>query len=806
MTVAYNQRTTPLALNSANTAFSNNIRLAYDFTGHDSAHTAGVPWVFQGATNPTFVLTGTQPVSTVGGEPGAVAAMNSLWAYNQTPFSNASDYGLQVGSGDFTIGIRCSTPSSVPANSNAREVCRLNGSAGTALTVNVITNPSVGYYASVTGQATVLPLGATNGTPTYFPADTVFMIWVRRISGVTTVYTQNVTTQANTVVRYLAGSAASAPLDSTWVAGLRANFQGATVTGIAMQALTVWDVGHSQTTLNALGKDFYDTQTNGAVADTITITSPPTGSSIAASSVISGTYTGSAPTGVQVQHASAGWVSGTGMTIGSGAWTGSFALGAGDAGTLQARYTNTPAILSATVANITVVASSVTFTGAGATTDEAVPYRIFQRNGSNQASVRIKGAYTGAPTSLQYSFDGGAWATLVASPAGGTFNQVVTLTGPAQGALSVRFSNDTGVVGTMSAVGVGDVYMVAGQSNHVGGGAGTYVPPVAPGAHPAWVATILDKTGIWRENVETVTDPFSKTTNASFNGAASATYAVQASSATAYNSYFGKLATLIMATGVPVAFVPSAMGSTSIASWAVSTSTSSLYGAMLARATALGVTKVLWWQGEQDCTAATTRTSYEASLNALINDWCGTRFPGAKWVVMNLNVTGNTVGTGGTGGSDTGFNAIHAAIANVAATNSNVLATADMNGAFNSSIHYSTAPEIDEIAARAYAAMAAVNAPGAVLDGLGSIIGGTATGGAAGLAPGVEITGLGQIFPGSANGAAAAAGNAPGAILTGLATIVGGGASATSYARAPSGAGYSPQQRKQSRPRNIQGF
>jgi hypothetical protein len=81
------------------------------------------------------------------------------------------------------------------------------------------------------------------------------------------------------------------------------------------------------------------------------------------------------------------------------------------------------------------------------------------------------------------------------------------------------------------------------------------------------------------------------------------------------------------------------------------------------------------------------------------------RFTGAKWVLMNLNATGNTAGTGGTGASDTGFNAIHAAITNVAATNSNVYAMADMNGAFSSSIHYSTSPEITEVALRAYSAI-----------------------------------------------------------------------------------------------------
>lgn len=695
MGVLWNDRSIPLALNGANAAFSANINLAWDFTGRDAAHMAGVPWIYTGATPPNLTTSGTQTLTTVNGEPGLVPSASSLLDVNTT-----TNYGMQSGTGDFTIGIRLTTPGTLPAGSNQREIFRLSGASGTAFSISMIENPSVGWYFTPVGS-TVLPLG-TSQSAVFYPQNCTVMVWITRISNVVSVYTQNVTAQTNAVLRN-AGPATAGDLNAAWAARTLLNF-ASVVTTPAMQSVTHWQPGLSLTTMHLVGKNFYDTQANTAVVDSIAITSPAAGSTIAATSVLSGTYTGSAPTGVEVQFGAGSWVAGTGMTIGSGAWSGSFAFTPGGPSTLQAREANATTVVSATVANITVAADSISFVGDGATTNEAVPYRIFQQNGSNQATVIVKLNYTGSPTGFQYSYDGGAWTALGGTPSGGAHQGSIVITGPSQGPLSTRFTNNPAVVATMSAVGVGDCYMVAGQSNHVGGGGGTYVPPVSPGAHPAWAASILDKTGTWRPNVETSTDQFSKTTNASNYPSATATYAIQASSPNAFNSYFGQLATLLMAAGKPTAFVPSAIGSTSLANWAVTTSTGQLYGAMLARATALGVKNVLWWQGEQDCTNGTTRSAYETALNAMINDWC-TRFPGAKWVIMNINVTGNAVGTGGTGPSDTGFNAIHAAIANVAATNPNVRGSADMNGAFTSSIHYGTAPEIIEIAQRAFNAM-----------------------------------------------------------------------------------------------------
>jgi hypothetical protein len=695
MTVSHSQRTLPLALNSADTTYSTGLNLGWDFTADDASHKDGVPWLFVGATAPTLVKSGTQNLVSLA-EPGVVGALGASYDYTST-----TNYGWQDGSGDFLIAIRWTTQAALPSTSLVREVLRISGTAGTALAFFINENNGVGWYSTITGS-TSAPRG-TSSTQTMWGVNKTIVTLIQRVSGVVTVYDLDVTAQGNLITRYAAGAAATTQFDSTWAAATKMQY-GSTAFGSAvMNNIWHWNKSFTTTELATLGRDMYRAQANSAVSDALAITSPAAGSSIGQTSVISGTYTGTVPQGIEVQFGSNAWVLGTSATIGSGTWSATFSLTPGSANTLTARASQNAAEVSPSIANITVDADSIAFTQPSFA-QSAVDYRIFQRDGSGNASVRISGTYVGSPTSLEYRWNGGAWAALGGTMGSGAFDATVTLAGPAQGDLSVRFANKTTVFNTLVAVGVGDVYMVAGQSNHVGAGAGTYVPPVAPGAHPAWAASILDKTGRWRPNVETSTDPFSKTTNASNYSAASATYAVQGSGS-ATNSYFGKLATQLMAFGVPVAFVPCALGSTSASAWAASTSTTSLYGAMLDRANNIGGHKaVLWWQGEGDCAIGTARSTYESAINAIINDWCVTRFPGKKWVLMNINAAGNAAGTGGTGASDTGFNAIHAAIAAIGASNANVAAVADMNGLF-SALHYSTSQEITAISAKAYDAI-----------------------------------------------------------------------------------------------------
>ncbi|MGB9110824.1 MAG: hypothetical protein WCC39_19215, partial [Telluria sp.] len=481
MTTAYNDRTLPLAKNANKSALSASIVLAYDFTGHDSAHANGVPWIYQGSTSPNLVVSGTENLVTVNGEPGRVPAASSLYDY-----ANTTNYGLQMGAGDFTIAIRVSLPATLPTGNVGRELLRV-GAGGTAtISVSGTENANSGWYFTFAGS-TAAPLGTTQAGITY-GANTTVMLFMRRVSGVFTTWTQ-ATTGAPTA-RNVAGAVASAALDSTNAARLLMNFGGTGLTTPALNAVTIWNTALSDADMEAVGRDFYSTQANNTVSDSVSLTSVTAGATIGTTVTLSGAYSGTQPTNIEAQFNGGAWTApGQTATIGGGAWSANYTLTTGGPGVLRVREANSTSVVSPDVANVTVAANAIALTTYPSDPTSARSYKTFQRNAQNQATVRITGTYTGAPSAIQYSWGAGAWATLDAAPAGGVFDKTVTLTGPGQGDLRVRFANSTGVSASLPAVGVFDIAIVGGQSNHVGGGGGTYVPPVSPAANPAWIAT-----------------------------------------------------------------------------------------------------------------------------------------------------------------------------------------------------------------------------------------------------------------------------------------------------------------------------
>lgn len=126
MTVAYNQRDTPLVLDALNT-LSAAVRLSYDFTGVD---TRPVPqaYTYQGGTPPTLVKTGTVTQVTQNGIPGCRASATSLYEYTST-----TDYGLQVGTGDWTLAVVFSTGAALPSTNGSCTLAEIRNAAGTVL-------------------------------------------------------------------------------------------------------------------------------------------------------------------------------------------------------------------------------------------------------------------------------------------------------------------------------------------------------------------------------------------------------------------------------------------------------------------------------------------------------------------------------------------------------------------------------------------------------------------------------------------------------------------------------------------------
>ncbi|MBX7159339.1 MAG: hypothetical protein K1X95_03530 [Acidimicrobiia bacterium] len=117
-----------------------------------------------------------------------------------------------------------------------------------------------------------------------------------------------------------------------------------------------------------------------------------------------------------------------------------------------------------------------------------VDWQLFQRDGSDEASVPLDGTYGGSPSSIQARFTAlgsspGSWTTVVASPSGGTYSGSLTVA-KGQGTLEVRADHGGGSYSYVrrSYVAVGDLYYVIGTSNAAG--YGTNSQSVAGGLSP----------------------------------------------------------------------------------------------------------------------------------------------------------------------------------------------------------------------------------------------------------------------------------------------------------------------------------
>lgn len=720
MPVSYDQRSLPLARGSIPAAAG--VTLAWDFTGYDTSVPEAQPFLYGGATAPTMSVTGTRTAVTYNGIPGI--RLGAPASYSNTSFLGQ---GLQVGTGDFQVAMLLTTGATLPTSANSVNGLVIRNDAGTALVSFVVAESNGnGWYVnanSSTGEGVAQ-------TAVIYGANKTIVVWFRRRGGVTNVWTQEATPTGILIARYAAGSDSTAWTDTSAKRIYLGWNQSSTASiDVAFHGVRFWG-GTSlddETTQN-VGRDFFALEANVVPVEGLTITSPVAGSSIPTTTSISGTYTGTAPLGVQVQHGGGSWVTLSGFSAASGVWSGNAVLPVAGAAALRARYSNNTTVVSADVAGITVEANSISFTvpmsGADPDPAGARNYRLFQRNGSNQATgVRITGVYDGAPTAIQWRYNGGSWGTLVASPSGGTFDATVTLSGPAQGALEVRFANDTAVAAALTSVGVGDVYIAAGQSN-AAGWSPSFLQPVAPAANPGWKAIEFDLAHVWRVNEETPAEPF--------HSPGEAVYSAFASGGGDNGTYYGHLATLAMAAGVPIAVVPAARGSSTIDMWAASspTDTNTLYGALQATAQRIGNFRaVLWWQGEGSMSDDATGTGLDPSLYAgkldAIMDTFAASGQTAKWVLTmpcHANPTPKTNGA-----------LFRAALAGMA-SNEHVLAVLDLDSptpAYDS-LHYEGSAEIVTIASRMASLLGyAVSMTGPVVSPGGATI--TTTGGAPGV-------------------------------------------------------------------------
>jgi hypothetical protein len=308
-------------------------------------------------------------------------------------------------------------------------------------------------------------------------------------------------------------------------------------------------------------------------------------------------------------------------------------------------------------------------------------YRIWQRTGSDNASVTVTGTYSGTPTTIEKSVDGGAYATAIASPSGNAFSDTFTLS-TGQYSIVYRFSNDTSVNDTVTFISVGDVFAMAGQSNMSGRGTSNQTFANSSGGITACLFGNDD-------NYKVLADPYDSDTGQVDS---------VSSDSTAAGSWIPRLANQWLANNeIPIGFIPCAKGSTSIADWARSLLDSTLYGSMKRRIDSVGgIAGVFFQQGERDSADAvsTASAAYTAALEQLADD-VNSDF-GVKLLVPPLQVI--------TAASYTNQGVIRQAQLN-AASNVNCkilqrLDDIDLSG--GDGLHFQTDTELNTVGVRVY--------------------------------------------------------------------------------------------------------
>lgn len=222
-------------------------------------------------------------------------------------------------------------------------------------------------------------------------------------------------------------------------------------------------------------------------------------------------------------------------------------------------------------------------------------YQVYQRDATQHADIAITGQYTGTPTAIEARWKGGAWTTIDAAPAGGAYAGTLAGQSAGQGTLEVRFANATSVTDSAIYVGVGDVYIVAGQSNATGQGTNNQVY-----THATLKAGLYNSAGAWKE-LSDPTHPANK------------------------GSVWPLLATSLMASqGVPVAFVATAVSGTGLTSldpdWQPGHTSYDNAIAYIAASKLPKAKAVLWYQGERDAALNASEALYSASLSDLIDN------------------------------------------------------------------------------------------------------------------------------------------------------------------------------------------
>ena len=287
---------------------------------------------------------------------------------------------------------------------------------------------------------------------------------------------------------------------------------------------------------------------------------------------------------------------------GSGSVVGAQNITAGNSITVYA------VTLSATAGSLTSATSAPFNINSTATVALTKPItrQVVQRGSANTGTIAIQGTYAGTPTSIEAralvmagsgnSGSDSAWITLTPSPTGGTFSGSlgpVTAGGWYQIEVRSVTAGAPGVTSSVQRVGVGDVYLTAGQSNSANWGT-----PAGVCADDR-VSSYNYSNGSWAK----AADPMP---GAGGEG----------------GSVWTRLGDLLAARdNLPVAFACMGEGSSQVADWVPVTG--GYYASHITAAVQAfpvnGFRAFLWHQGESDALASSGPAVYQTRLNSVIS-------------------------------------------------------------------------------------------------------------------------------------------------------------------------------------------
>ena len=202
-------------------------------------------------------------------------------------------------------------------------------------------------------------------------------------------------------------------------------------------------------------------------------------------------------------------------------------------------------------------------------------------------------------------FDGGSWTALTVGGDGAVTGSIAGVS-PARGTLEVRLTGPLSSTVAVASVAVGDVYVVAGQSNAMGQANSNALQTSSNALGTAllstayrWVGPAADPSDYSAGQIDTVASDAALPSGSPW-------------------PILGDL--LAVRDAVPVAFVPCAKGSTTHSQWVPATDhfdRSTLYGQMAHRAQLTGARAVLWYLGESDALAGTSAATVQAHVETI---------------------------------------------------------------------------------------------------------------------------------------------------------------------------------------------